>query len=619
MAPSVFLQRLGGCLGLRSGRLTNDLRAAIEVQWGNQAWQVVYPGRASTPAPRKTSEVRVRLREAHAVAGTCSVVPGVALRVSRDLCEFNKAAQAWIEKDSHAVQYERDRYRNRRKMSCMETVFDAALDRSDDFNCDVREDDCDCWRSFCDCWTGFLEVCIRFCKGLCKIIGNLQASCNLMLCGLMMGLGLMGTMLTLAYLCAAAHPKDAWGAAGWSFAVLGLLLAMEFARWLCLVLVLMTGLKSDLVFHSAWVCFLYVLVPILALTCVVYAAVHYIYRGFWWTVFIHILSCCIQLFANAIAGVISYVGGPPGDGIMIAEACRELTYIQAAFARAQLQTAEALAREERHRAERAKLLTFEGNVLPRKDLPCVCSWPGKYEGAWEALVKSSRKGQTSAAVVFLPKDSERFGKHDTIPAGENLEGSCWCTPLYGEPKPWGCHWWSCWIANIEVAVQQGSRLQVFFFEGSLHQGKVESFATAGREHMERERIFLKKEEFFKSKAFGDSVAAGLEGLSSSRREDGSSQRSRELHRLFLAWLPDDERDFLEASEGLGNSQKAEVAWLELKGYEYEAVDVAKWMASKNADETRLYEAWILARNGTSSRMREADDAARPICIGLPRE
>ena len=240
-------------------------------------------------------------------------------------------------------------------------------------------------------------------------------------------------------------------------------------------------------------------------------------------------------------------------------------------------------RDRRHRAERAKLLTFEGNVLAGKDLPCVCSWPGKYEGAWEALVKSSRHGQTSAAVVFLPQDSERFGKHDAIPAGENLEGRCWCTPLYGEPKPWGCHWWSCWIANIEVAVQQGSRLQVFFFEGSLHQGKVESFATAGHEHMERERIFLKKEEFFKSKAFGDSVAAGLEGLSASRREDGSSQHSRELHRLFLAWLPDDERDFLEASEGLGNSQKAEVAWLERKGYEYEAVDVAKWMASKTAD------------------------------------
>ena len=37
---------------------------------------------------------------------------------------------------------------------------------------------------------------------------------------------------------------------------------------------------------------------------------------------------------------------------------------------------------------------------------------------------------------------------------------------------------------------------------------------------------------------------------------------------FLAWLPEEERHFMEASEGFGNSQKAEVAWLERKGYAY---------------------------------------------------
>ena len=135
------------------------------------------------------------------------------------------------------------------------------------------------------------------------------------------------------------------------------------------------------------------------------------------------------------------------------------------------------ARQKLHKQQRAraKLLTFERTVLPGKDLPCVCSWPG---GAWEALVNSSRNGETSAAVVFLPQDSEKFGKHDVIPASENLEGECWCTPLYGEPKPWGCHWWTCWIANIELAVREGCRLQVFFFEGSLHQGKVDSAVPA---------------------------------------------------------------------------------------------------------------------------------------------
>ena len=44
------------------------------------------------------------------------------------------------------------------------------------------------------------------------------------------------------------------------------------------------------------------------------------------------------------------------------------------------------------------------------------------------------------------------------------------------------------------------------------------------------------------------------------REDSSSQCSPEVQPLFLAWLPEEERHFMEASEGLRNSQKDEVAW-----------------------------------------------------------
>ena len=46
------------------------------------------------------------------------------------------------------------------------------------------------------------------------------------------------------------------------------------------------------------------------------------------------------------------------------------------------------------------------------------------------------------------------------------------------------------------------------------------------------------------------------GLSKFRCEDGSSQYSREEDRLFLQWLSEEERQFLVASEGLGNSQKS---------------------------------------------------------------
>ena len=41
----------------------------------------------------------------------------------------------------------------------------------------------------------------------------------------------------------------------------------------------------------------------------------------------------------------------------------------------------------------------------------------------------------------------------------------------------------------------------------------------------------------------------------------------------MASLPEHDRQFLEMHKGLGNSQKAEVAWLEKMGYDYEELDV----------------------------------------------
>ena len=226
-----------------------------------------------------------------------------------------------------------------------------------------------------------------------------------------------------------------------------------------------------------------------------------------------------------------------------------------------------------------KTLTFKGNVIPDRSKACVCSWPGKYESAWQTLVDRSHDGQISAAVVFLPKGSPNFGRHDPIPSSEALWGDCWCFPLYGEQKPWGCRWWTLWAANVEKAVRCGVELQVFFFENMKGQGKVQSFTNAGAEHCQRERIWQKEKEFKESVAYREAVAAGLDNLSKDAGEDSSSQHSRELQRLFWAWLPEEDRDFLAASEGLGNSQKAEVGWLERKGYQYTQVDIIEFNQS----------------------------------------
>ena len=227
-------------------------------------------------------------------------------------------------------------------------------------------------------------------------------------------------------------------------------------------------------------------------------------------------------------------------------------------------------------------IVFKGSVLasdpPLGCPPCICSWPGKYESAWDSLVESTRDRGLSAAVVFLPAGSEHFGSHDPIPPAEALEGECWCIPLYGEKKPWGCRWWTFWIANIEKAVEYGAELNVFFFEKKKGLGRVESFATAGQENLRREAIWQRKAEFEESVEFQNAKAAGLGKLSKGKRLDSSSQYTREWQRLFLAWLPEEDRQFLEVSEGLGNSQKAEVAWLERKGYAYKEVELnaATW-------------------------------------------
>ena len=176
-----------------------------------------------------------------------------------------------------------------------------------------------------------------------------------------------------------------------------------------------------------------------------------------------------------------------------------------------------------------RTIVFEGNVLPNRH--ALSSWPGKYESAWDSLVAGARKHEISAAVVFLPEGLAHYGLHDPIPTTDDLcdlAGECWCVPLYGEPKPWGCRWWSHWIANIEQAVQLGATLEVYFFNGKKGQGKVADFTAAGAEHLRRERVFSQKIDFEKSQGFLNALDDGLDHLSKDKGPDGSSPFSREV-------------------------------------------------------------------------------------------
>ena len=91
---------------------------------------------------------------------------------------------------------------------------------------------------------------------------------------------------------------------------------------------------------------------------------------------------------------------------------------------------------------------------------------------------------------------------------------------------------------------------------------------------------MQKDEFVSTPEYRK-VRTAVERLISDKIADSTSQYSREVHRLFLEWLPAEDREFLLASEGLGNSQKAEVAWLDMKGYPYTQVevDVDTWLSN----------------------------------------
>ena len=59
-----------------------------------------------------------------------------------------------------------------------------------------------------------------------------------------------------------------------------------------------------------------------------------------------------------------------------------------------------------HVAKRAfeNSIVFHGRVLEGKGRACVCSWPGKYAPAWDAMVRSSKSEKSG--VVFCLCDGE---------------------------------------------------------------------------------------------------------------------------------------------------------------------------------------------------------------------
>jgi hypothetical protein len=163
--------------------------------------------------------------------------------------------------------------------------------------------------------------------------------------------------------------------------------------------------------------------------------------------------------------------------------------------------------------------------------------------------------------------------------------------MYGEKKDWGCKWFQLWREHITKAVLLEQCLQVFFFEGRTSSGKIEPTSTmtawqaCSADAIRRENLAGMKRQSLKALPLQEK--ARLDGMSSEVRDDSigespGSERGDEEERLSVASLSEEDRHFYEAHKGLGNSQKAEVAWLEEMGYTYEEVDVRDFGGTSGA-------------------------------------
>ena len=538
----------------------NDLKVAIEVKLGEGSeWDTVYPKAQLKMAVDSIDvhpELSVRLRDDPNVWGMCRVVQGSTLQLSSSFGDFGDRATKHFQEEEAAAE-EESRLRKQRQKE-LDQKLGAQVTQA------VLKKQKRMMISIFFCLLLVLAAMISCAVAAFHVLTEIQ------------GLGLAGGLLAL-YVCAGCGLAGLMAASGFGASELRNSVQAarpELQRYQDEGV---DGLKDDsdwrsLTFFSCVCC-----APLVFVGCVVAITVAFDQNGsgllkavLWGP--LAVLSCCggalygwrfedgswTERAAVALFGALLF---PLLWPVLFGKVLAELVL------KPPKKSLDAAVHTTHERT-----IVFEGNVLPKRET--VCSWPGKYATAWDNLVAGSRQDNVSAAVVFLPEGSEHFGFHDSIPAKfakqdlQDLHGDCWCTPLYGEQKPWGCRWWSKWIANIELAVSQECTLVVYYFNGMKGQGKVEDFTTAGEEHMRREAIFQCKDTFLQSKSFEDAYLAGLKHLSKEQGPDCSSPYSREVHRLFLASLPEEDRQFLEASEGLGNSQKAEVAWLERNGFPY---------------------------------------------------
>jgi hypothetical protein len=222
-----------------------------------------------------------------------------------------------------------------------------------------------------------------------------------------------------------------------------------------------------------------------------------------------------------------------------------------------------------------------GNILPASLFfsggtsghQCVVSMPmSAYFHINEQIVQPLvEEGALSFAGVFAPPQTPYHGKHWMVSDTE-----CYCKQLQ---DPFGCLYFAKWINNVERAKANGHELLVCYGHGMKGKGKAPSWDECEETTRKYDRFLFRRKRFLADLPRPEQ--ARLEKLSHQLRDEFSgekrgSERGDEEQRLFAESLSAVEREQLASFGGLGRAQRAEVAWLDMKGIKYTEVDIVEW-------------------------------------------
>jgi hypothetical protein len=220
-------------------------------------------------------------------------------------------------------------------------------------------------------------------------------------------------------------------------------------------------------------------------------------------------------------------------------------------------------------------LLYEGSIQEEKGVPCIASFPWRFEDEWSEIVALGTEeddGSVSVACVRprYQKKKKKKKKKSVQHVNDPATGRCYCESIgaAGSEHLWalrrGCAWFEDWKLNCYKARAYDQVFQVYYFPGQVGQGKV-SWEDLPKHALLRNKV-----------------------LSAWPKDDetgGPKKLQPAEEAAYLAGLSEEERSTVV---GLGGSQKAQVAWLDKHEIPYEELDVGEFKLRKKFTRKATY-------------------------------